>query len=255
MTDFFYWNQSGTGFGVDKYRLDYFALSYVFSRKDNLFQDHYINRHDITMSDLKINANNQFNWGLTYIDAENSGWALTLQNISSDIQNGKNTVAFQYGVGPGISMSYTGDVELNRDNQSIRILDALDWRSSNNLFNGQAQVLYQKTDYQKGDDTQWFSIGSRASYIVHEHFKWSGEIGLDQIKEGDETRRLTKITLAPTLSLKGTEYYDRPELRLYYTYAYWNTAEQKKRGSYDPQSNFYNTSHGSNFGIQLENAW
>ncbi len=36
MSDLFYWNESGTGFGIDRYKFDQFALSYSFSRKDNL---------------------------------------------------------------------------------------------------------------------------------------------------------------------------------------------------------------------------
>ncbi|MGB8810627.1 MAG: carbohydrate porin, partial [Acinetobacter calcoaceticus] len=53
MTDFYYWNQSGTGFGIDKYKFKDFSLSYVFSRKDNVFQKEYANRHDLTIGDIK----------------------------------------------------------------------------------------------------------------------------------------------------------------------------------------------------------
>ena len=96
---------------------------------------------------------------------------------------------------------------------------------------------------------------SRTSYVLDDHFKLTGEIGYDQIKQGNETRDLTKITIAPTFTLKGTGYYDRPELRLYYTYAFWNEAEQKMRDLANPDSSFYSTSNGSNFGIQLEHSW
>ncbi|MDV7571492.1 hypothetical protein R4680_17010, partial [Acinetobacter baumannii] len=36
---------------------------------------------------------------------------------------------------------------------------------------------------------------------------------------------------------------------------FWNDDEQKLRDSIYPDSSFYNTSHGSNFGMQLEYWW
>ncbi|MDC4828486.1 carbohydrate porin, partial [Acinetobacter baumannii] len=103
--------------------------------------------------------------------------------------------------------------------------------------------------------TEWYSVGSRLAYVVQDHFKISTEVGYDQIKGGDQNRNLTKLTIAPTWSLKGTGFYDRPELRFYYTYAFWNSDEQKLRDSLNTDSAFYQLSHGSNFGVQLEHWW
>ncbi|WP_308464201.1 carbohydrate porin [Acinetobacter bereziniae] len=91
--------------------------------------------------------------------------------------------------------------------------------------------------------------------FLDEHFKLTGEVGYDQIKQANQTRNLTKLTIAPTFTLKGNEYYDRPELRFFYTYAFWNDAEQKMRDLTKPDSSFYNLSNGSNFGIHLEQSW
>lgn len=255
MSDLFYWNQSGTGFGIDNYKIKDLSLSYVFSRKDNLFQKKYINRHDFTIKDIQLNGTNKLNTGLSIIDADHTGWALTLQNITSDVLNGKNTVALQYGEGAGMGLSYTGNPELDRDNSSLRFIEVLDWESENKVFNGQAQFIYQKDKFKNQNDNEWFSIGSRIAYVVQDHFKISTEIGYDQIDNNDQNRSLTKLTIAPTWSLKGTGYYDRPELRLYYTYAFWNKNEQNLRGNLYPDSDFYNTGRGSNFGMQLEYWW
>ncbi|OUY05994.1 maltoporin [Acinetobacter populi] len=255
ISDFFYWNQSGTGFGIDHYQLEKFALSYVFSRKDNLFQEDYVNRHDLTMSDLAINDRNKLNIGLSYIDDENSGWALTLQNITADVLNGKNTLALQYGEGPGTGLGYTGNTDLNRNNTSFRFVEVLDWESENKKFNGQAQFIYQKNILQESPNNDWLSLGSRTAYVVSDHFKISTEVGFDQIKTDHEKRNMTKLTLAPTWSMKGTGFYDRPELRVYYTYAFWNDAEQQLRDQVNPDNDFYRISHGSNFGLQLEYGW
>jgi len=255
MSDFFYWNQSGTGFGIDDYKVNDLSLSYVFSRKDNLFQKEYINRHDFTVKGIELNSTNKLNTGLSIVDGDHTGWALTLQNVTSNVLNGKNTVALQYGEGAGMGLSYTGNPELDRDNSSLRFIEVLDWETDNKKFNGQAQFLYQKDQFKNQDDSEWFSVGSRVAYVVQDHFKISTEIGFDQIDSNNQNRNLTKLTIAPTWSMKGTGFYDRPELRLYYTYAFWNDDEQKLRDSIYPDSSFYNTSHGSNFGIQLESSW
>jgi len=255
MSDFFYWNQSGTGFGIDDYKVNDLSLSYVFSRKDNLFQKEYINRHDFTVKGIELNSTNKLNTGLSIVDGDHTGWALTLQNVTSNVLNGKNTVALQYGEGAGMGLSYTGNPELDRDNSSLRFIEVLDWETDNKKFNGQAQFLYQKDQFKNQDDSEWFSVGSRVAYVVQDHFKISTEIGFDQIDSNNQNRNLTKLTIAPTWSMRGTGFYDRPELRLYYTYALWNDDEQKLRDSIYPDSSFYNTSHGSNFGIQLESSW
>lgn len=254
MTDFFYWNQSATGFGIDDYKIDDFSLSYVFSRKDNVFQKDYINRHDVTVKGFKLDAKNTINTGLSLVDADEMGWAITVQNVTADVLNGKNTVALQYGQGAGMGLGYTGP-ELDRDNSSLRFVEVLDWESENKKLNGQAQFVYQKDKFKNQGDSDWMSVGSRVAYVVQDHFKISTEIGYDQIKANDQTRNLTKLTLAPTWSMKGTGFYDRPELRLYYTYAFWNDNEQKLRDAVIPDRNFQNISHGSNFGAQLEYWW
>ncbi|CAM9352604.1 maltoporin [Acinetobacter bereziniae] len=255
MSDLFYWNQSGTGFGIDDYKINDLSFSYVFSRKDNVFQKSYVNRHDLTVKGFEWTPKNKLNTGLSLIDADQLGWSLTVQNITSDVLNGKNTLVLQYGEGAGVGLSYTGDPTLERDNTSLRFIEALDWESNNKKFNGQALALYQKDQFKDQDNRDWISLGSRVAYVVQDHFKVSTEIGYDQIKQNDQTRNLTKLTLAPTWSIKGTGYYDRPELRLYYTYAFWNDEEQKLRALTQPNSRFQNLSNGSNFGAQLEYWW
>ncbi|MBI0394150.1 maltoporin [Acinetobacter bereziniae] len=255
MSDLFYWNQSGTGFGIDDYKINDLSFSYVFSRKDNVFQKSDVNRHDLTVKGFEWTPKNKLNTGLSLIDADQLGWSLTVQNITSDVLNGKNTLVLQYGEGAGVGLSYTGDPTLERDNTSLRFIEALDWESNNKKFNGQALALYQKDQFKDQDNRDWISLGSRVAYVVQDHFKVSTEIGYDQIKQNDQTRNLTKLTLAPTWSIKGTGYYDRPELRLYYTYAFWNDEEQKLRALTQPNSRFQNLSNGSNFGAQLEYWW
>ncbi|WP_338560517.1 maltoporin [Acinetobacter sp. KS-LM10] len=253
ISDLFYWNQSATGFGLDGFNLEPFSLSYVFSRKDNVNQEPYVNRHDLTFKGIQLNKLNELQLGVSYVDAEHTGIAYTIENITQGIGNGKNTLTLQYGTGAGIGLGYTGDPELDRESKKWRILDYIDWETNSKLFNGQLQVLYQQTQLKDQDKVNWFSAGSRTAYVLNDHFKLSTEIGFDQIRSKGENRQLSKLTIAPTYAPKGTRFYDRPELRVYYTYAYWNDQEKVIR---DLSNNeFINQNQGSNFGLQLEYFW
>ncbi|WP_266095444.1 carbohydrate porin [Acinetobacter bereziniae] len=117
------------------------------------------------MNDIQVNENSKLNFGLSYIDDKKDGWAFTMQNITSDILNGKNTIALQYGEGSGTGLSYTGDVNLDRDNTTLRVLDVIDWQSPNKVLNGQAQILYQMNKYSQQKQSNWLSVGSRTSYV------------------------------------------------------------------------------------------
>ncbi|WP_032015632.1 carbohydrate porin, partial [Acinetobacter baumannii] len=67
ISDFYYWNQSATGFGIDNFKYNDLYYSYVFSRKDDVFQDKPVNRHDITVSGFNTNPNGTLSVGVSYI--------------------------------------------------------------------------------------------------------------------------------------------------------------------------------------------
>lgn len=266
MTDFYYWNQSATGFGIDEVPIGYLRYSYVFSRKDNYDQEPYINRHDFNVAGFKTNPGGEVEVGLSYIqkpDSSNShnGWAISAQHKQLDVLGtGTNTFALQYGRGPGTGLGYTGDPTLGESNKSWRLVEHMVWQITPR-FSGQLQVVYQKDIRTDGDDQRWLSTGIRPIYAFTEHFKLQGEIGRDQIKAPDGTRKLTKFTIAPTWAFGGMDFWARPELRLYYTYASWNKAAQRAADVSHPDTALSSTGefgtdrHGSNFGVQFEYWW
>ena len=109
ISDFYYWNQSATGAGIEDFELGGLKYSYAFSRKDSYFQEPYINRHDFNVAGFKTNPGGELEFGLSYIDKPdstdaNSGWALTAQHVQNDFLGGKNKFALQYGRGPGTGL-------------------------------------------------------------------------------------------------------------------------------------------------------
>lgn len=265
ISDFYYWNQSATGVGVEDMEIGGLKYSYAFSRKDSVFQKDYINRHDFNVGGFDSNPGGELEFGVSYIDKPDSedahsGWAVTAQHKQDGFLGGSNTLALQYGEGPGTGLGYTGDVTLDDSAKSWRVVEYFDWQLTPR-FGGQFQVVYQKDKRVDGGDQDWWSVGVRPTYAFTEQFKLVTELGHDQIDAADGTRKLSKFTVAPTWSPAGPAFWARPEVRLYYTYAQWNDAAQRAANlmaagsALSDSGAFGDAQHGSNFGVQVEYWW
>ncbi|MBF6799077.1 carbohydrate porin [Acinetobacter baumannii] len=264
ISDFYYWNQSATGFGIDNFKYNDLYYSYVFSRKDDVFQDKPVNRHDITVSGFNTNPNGTLSVGVSYISKidepdSHSGTSFSVQH-KQKLGKLNNTLAFQYGYGPGTGLSYTGDTSLSSKDKSWRVVEFIDGQITEN-FSAQAELIYQKDEREEASNEQeWYSVGVRPVYALNDQFKLVGELGFDAVKR-DKTATLTKLTFAPTWSPKGKGFWDRPEFRLYYTYAIWNKEAQERAdlnnagSTLSSTGNFGTSRNGSNFGLQVEYWW
>ena len=265
ISDFYYWNQSATGGGIEDVLIGDLKYSYAISRKDNLYQKEYATRHDFNVAGFKTNPGGELELGLSYIEQAggrdtHSGWALTAQHVQAAFLGGKNKFALQYGEGPGTGLGYTGNTALERSSKSYRAVEFFDWQVTPR-FGGQVEAVYQKDVRPGSQDQTWMSIGVRPAYAISEQFKLVTELGHDQVDASGGTRKLSKFTFAPTWSPKGPDFWARPEVRLYYTYATWNEAAKRAAnelaaGSALSDTGSYGTArHGSNFGVQVEYWW
>lgn len=265
ISDFYYWNQSATGVGIEDVLIDGLKYSYAFSRKDNLYQKQPLSRHDFNVGGFTSNAGGELELGLSYLDkpsrsGAHNGWAVTVQHVQKAFLGGQNKLALQYGEGPGTGLGYSGDTYLDRDNKSYRLVEFFDWQITPR-FGGQFEAVYQKDIRPDGQDQNWISLGIRPSYALSEQFKLVTEFGHDQVDTTGGTRKLSKFTLAPTWSPKGPGFWSRPEVRLYYTYASWNGAAKRAAnelaaGSALSDTGVYGTAqHGANIGLQIEYWW
>ncbi|WP_061290177.1 maltoporin [Azotobacter vinelandii] len=264
ISDFWYWNQSATGFGFDEVPIGDLEYSYVFSRKDGQDQDPYVNRHDITVGGFEPNPGGELKVGVSYIQKPDSrdarsGWSTTVQHKQKGFlgEGNSNTLALQFGRGSGTGLSYTGDTTLNSTDKSWRLIEIFDWETGPR-FSGEFSVLYQKDVRSDGGSLRWLSVGMRPVFGINDQFKVSVELGRDQVKAPGGTRKLTKFTVAPTWSPSGPGFWKRPELRVFYTYAAWNEAAQRAA---DPGSTLSETGtfgsdrNGATFGVQVEHWW
>jgi maltoporin len=87
---------------------------------------------------------------------------------------------------------------------------------------------------------------------VTDHLKLVGEAGhMRKRPDGADTQRLDKLTFAPTWSV-GPGFWDRPELRLYVTWARWNDAANAAAGAGGLTGLADGATRGTSLGVQLE---
>ena len=266
INDFFYWNPSGLGAGLENADLGLGGpqLSYAWFRSDGHHQRDYANRHDMQLSGMATNPGGELQAGVSFIQragqvaGSHAGWSVTLHHLQTGVVGGKNRAALQYGQGPGIGLGHTGTLTAGHDTRRWRVLDAWDWQSGN--FGGQIGVVHQRdiAPAAEGGGQRWWSFGIRPVYAVAEHLKFVLELGHDRVTpDGGPTRHLTKVTVAPVLSM-GRTFWSRPELRFFHTYARWNQAAQAAAAPGNPLSTtgvFGSALAGHTIGLHFETWW
>ena len=286
ISDFFYWNPSGVGGGIEDINLGKdLRLSYAVFAVDGQpngspqlpMQIDFGFRNDVQLRGIKPYESGEFQVGFQYIadfssskDANgmdrpsvtHSGWGVTVQHVQK-VLGGDNKLAFQYGKGGGtgfgtLSRFYYPDFSLYFDPSEfrMRVVDVLTIQPTDWL-GGQVGLVYQHDDLgNAGQKTDWYSAGARVSYAFTKHAKLLGEVGYDRVQKsnGADPQFLTKLTIAPAITAaKG--FWARPELRLFYTWAVWN--EDARTATID-SGRLYTTTDllsGATFGLQGETWW
>ncbi|MDO9224443.1 MAG: carbohydrate porin [Pseudomonadota bacterium] len=262
INDFFYWNPSGIGMGVEDYRIGGMKLSYAVFRKDSIDQANMAPRHDLQLRGIPANAGGELQLGASYIantgsdPTRHSGWALNVQHVQQATLGGWNKLALQYGVGPGVGLGSTGGLGNGSDVTRFRAVEQLYFKATP-LLDGLVTAVYQHDSAPTGGQ-DWTSLGGRLVYSLGGNWKLLTELGFDRVKpDGAATRNLGKFTVAPTWS-STAGLFGRPEIRLFYTWASWNDAAQLAAAAGDALSSsgaYAGDRHGSTVGVQVEHWW
>jgi maltoporin len=262
INDFFYWNPSGIGMGVEDYDIGGLKISYAVFRKDSIDQTNMAPRHDLQLRGIPANPGGELQLGASYIaktgadPTRHAGWAFTVQHVQQVTPGGWNKLALQYGVGPGVGLGRTGEPGNSSEVTRFRALEQLYFKATP-LLDGMATAVYQRDSAPSGGQN-WTSLGGRLVYSLGGNWKLLTELGFDQVKpDSSATRKLTKFTVAPTWSsMAGLV--GRPEIRLFYTWANWNEAAQRAAAAGDALSAngvYAGERHGSTLGVQVEHWW
>lgn len=264
--DFKYLQGDGVGGGVAGITVGPGKFSYALFRND-VDQTVAASRHSFIYEGIPTNPGGALKLDATIIRGDDkddtltpkvaNGWSFSFvhQQANKDIGI-DNTAALQFAKGSGIK---TGGTDITADDsvKRTRLFDHLVYQFTPEFSTGFI-ALWQR-DKDNGAKKTWTSLGVHPVYALNDNFRLVGEIGHDSIKDdnGFGTQKLTKVTFAPTLAM-GKDYYSRPELRAFVTYAKWNDAAKAAADFYSPGSTLSSTgifggkTNGTSIGMQVE---
>ncbi|WP_249086312.1 maltoporin [Raoultella ornithinolytica] len=252
MIDFYYWDISGPGAGLENIDVGFGKLSLAatrssesggsatFADRDALGNRVYDNIvpndvFDVRLAQMEINPGGTLELGVDYghtnvpdnyylqPDASKDGWMFTAEHTQS-ILKGYNKFVLQYatdamtsngkGVPQGGSFNNDGSMWRVLDHGAVSLAD--DWDMM-------YVAMYQDINLDNNNGTKWWTVGVRPMY------KWTPimstllEVGYDNVKSqktGDSNNQY-KITLAQQWQA-GDSIWSRPAIRLFATYAKWD---------------------------------
>ncbi len=252
MIDFYYWDISGPGAGIENIDLGFGKLSLAATRSSEsggsgtfADRDQFGNRvydnivpndvFDVRLAGLETNPGGTLELGVDYghtnipddyslqPGASKDGWMLTAEHTQSMLK-GFNKFVLQYatdsmtssgkGVPQGGSINNDGSMWRVLDHGAISLGDSWDL-----MYVG----MYQNLDMDNDLGTEWYTVGIRPMY------KWTPimstllEVGYDNVKSQQTSDRNSqyKITLAQQWQA-GDSIWSRPAIRVFATYAKWD---------------------------------
>ncbi|WP_380179516.1 maltoporin [Kalamiella sp. sgz302252] len=285
MIDFYYWDISGPGAGLENIDLGFGKASLAVTRNSEAGGTQgYLDTSreerptindvfDVRLAGLQTNPGGSLELGVDYgranvqegyrlaENASRAGWMVTASH-TQELPGGNNKFVVQYATD---SMTSLGNgrnegASVNNNGQLFRVLDhgAIDF---NDRWGMMYVAMYQNIDRDNKNGTQWYTAGVRPMY------KWTPimsswlEAGYDNVKSQRTGERNSqyKITLAQQWQA-GEGIWARPALRLFASWAKWN-----EKWGYDTAGTAYSDtslhtfSRGSDsevtFGGQMEIWW
>jgi maltoporin len=291
INDFFYYNMSGAGGGVEDFEvpngklalawIGYGAQSGIYSSDiaalpdpNNLAgfskQDWVLNYYDVEvplgtaefgLTFAQINSGKDHSG----MQADNSeGVAFTFihshEHFLSD--DGVNKFSLQFGTGAAKTFtsgyetaSFTNGTFIIPDNSSSWRFRATESFVSdiNEHFSIGPALVYQYTDYHTSQgNVQWYSAGVRPIYHFNKNFDVAFEGGVDHVSNHGPNPSGTLYKFTLAPEVAlGNKFMSRPVLRAYVTYAQWTDDFKGSVGGND----YAGGDNGWVWGIQMESWW
>ncbi|WIM53694.1 maltoporin [Pantoea anthophila] len=249
MIDFYYWDISGPGAGLEDVDLGFGKLSFAATRSSEAGGSYTFSSDrirdfatstandvfDVRLAGLETNPDGVLELGVDYgranarddyrleDGASKDGWMFTAEHTQSMFK-GYNKFVLQYatdamtsqgkGVPQGTSLNNNGDMYRILDHGAISLAERWDLMYV---------AMYQNIDLDNDRGTEWYTVGVRPMY------KWTPimstllELGYDNVKsqQASERNGQYKVTLAQQWQA-GDSIWSRPALRLFATYAKWD---------------------------------
>ncbi|MDV6252003.1 maltoporin [Vibrio sp. EA2] len=243
ISDFYYWNISGAGAGIEGIEAGPGKLSFAWVRNDrgdiadpgNDGGDANVNTLDLRYAGLSLWSNATLEMGLDYAivnetdDAPNStkdakDGVMVTAELTQGLDSGFNKTVFQYGTeGYSKAFAFYGDgswygAEANDGADGYRIINWGVIGLGDNWELGHQLVYGVGNDMWDGQD-KWetFSVVARPVFKWDENNKTIFEAGYAIDDDDGFESTYGKMTVAQAWSA-GSSFWARPEIRLYATY-------------------------------------
>ncbi|MGC4001202.1 MAG: carbohydrate porin [Anaeromyxobacter sp.] len=264
--DFYYWDVSGFGGGIEDVDLGFGKLSLaVFQNKDFAGEGseprRAVWRPDVRITGVPVNPGGFLEAGvmLAYLSETSevktegaqklSPW-FTVQHVQTNLFGGFNKLAVQYATGNANGMNPYPSTGNDSDVKRLRVIEHLVFQPTPTI-SGALVGTYQQDDDGTNVNKQW-GVGARPAWHFNDFAKLAVEVGYNQVipENGDKTS-MFKATVAPTLmptAGPAGAFFTRPELRAFATWASWNDAQKGSTGG----PTFTDDTSGVTFGLQAE---
>lgn len=289
INDFFYWNVSGGGAGVEDVRLPVGRLAFAWignGAQSGVYSDlpapdpankagFAKSTYDLRWYELKV-PGGEAEVGLDVARmasgkdqsgneaGDSYGAGLTLVHTARPLADPDSVNRLSVQVGSGPSKTFTSGFQtFSTTNGNYILPEPYDsWRfrmteslvlQPSEMFSIAPVVMYQYTDYGGGFGTQnWVSAGLRPILQFNRLFRVAFEGGVDWVSESglSPEGNVMKLTLAPELAL-GDRFFSRPVLRVFATYARWSDSLLGSVGGLD----YSQQAWGLTYGVQAEAWW
>jgi maltoporin len=204
------------------------------------------------------------------------GWSIIGMH-SQDVLGGANHFVVQYAVGAAEGLG-NGDQfgrtlsSLGSGNKALRVIDEIAIQPTKNI-GAELVAAIEKNKLDNGAGTtadgSWATIGGRGKFGITDHFSFVAEVGWEKttLDTNAYTTALAATTLGASLGDRTliketaalvwsptTEFWSRPELRIFFTNASWNNTAKGTIGGVDSNTNgtFADKTSGSQYGVQTE---
>ena len=277
IVDTFFTNMSGVGAGVENIDVGFGKFGFAGYKADTPAQEvdgvlnttagnNGVARLHAQLYDIPVNPDGKLRLVATYSKGDSqggtkgqSGYGFNVEHVQDKFFGGGNHVWVQYAEGStDINQGISDNGAHGSGYKVWRIVESPSWQIGS--FGGQAIAMYQ---HNKAPDTaaavstlssavssNYWTVGGRGSWGLTKNLKWLTEIGYSSLKpDGGASENVTKVTVGPALST-GPDFWKRPELRLYVTYADYN-----KAAAADTNNNYgflSNKTSAVSYGAQVE---
>jgi len=286
--DFFYWNMSGGGGGIEDVPIGPGHLAFAWIGWGSTSGLSYVpepdpansagfskSTYDLRAYDLPL-LSGQVEAGVSFVNAtsgvdelgrqgpKSRGFGATLTHtvphfISDD---GVQKLSLQFGTGPARTFTAGFETETLPEGAFIRPDENGDWRlrvtesftaNVGKYFSLGPVVVFQQSHEASSDvDQTWVSGGVRPIFHFTRNVNLALEGGVDWVKDDALASEgvLGKITVAPQISIDD-RWSSRPVIRAFVTQAFWSDDFVGRVGGAD----YATSTHGLSAGMQMEAWW